>query len=95
MECDEINDRINVVKQAGTTCIQRVVFSMAERSRYERDTIRTKPSDGGSGGKNPLRLLPQPAAAVVGNGTADRRGARPHPAFLCSPVRRESVCLNC
>ena len=69
---------------------------MAERSRYERDTpLRTKASDGGSGGKNPLRLLPEPAVAVVGNGTADCYGARPHSAFLCSPVRRENVCLNC
>ena len=69
---------------------------MAERSRYERDTpLRTKTSDGGSGGKNQLRLLPEPASAVVGDGTADILGARPHPAFLCSPVRRESVCLNC
>ncbi len=49
---------------------------MAERSRYERDTpLRTKASDGGSEGKNPLRLLPQLAPAVVGDGTADRRGA--------------------
>lgn len=68
---------------------------MAERSQYERDTLRTEPSDGGSGGENPLRLLPQPASAIVENGTADRLGARPHPAFLRSPVWRESVCLNC
>ena len=32
--------------------------------------------------RSPLRLLPQPAAVVVGNGTADILGARPYPAFL-------------
>ena len=68
---------------------------MAERSQYERDTLRTKPSDGRSGGKNPLRLLPESAPAVVGDGTADGLGARPHPVFLRGAVWHKTVCLNC